>query len=113
VAHPCNPSCSGGRHQEDRGSKPAQANSLWDPISKKTQQKKDWWSGLRYRPWIQTPYHTHTHTREKEKETKKKLRLTEVKQLAQCNLVGKIWIYTQYDFKILVINHFCYTLKKE
>jgi hypothetical protein len=28
VAHPCNPSCSGGRHQEDRGSKPAQANSL-------------------------------------------------------------------------------------
>jgi hypothetical protein len=28
VAHACNPSYSGGREQEDRGSKPAQANSL-------------------------------------------------------------------------------------
>jgi hypothetical protein len=27
VAHICNPSCSGGRDQEDHGSKPAQANS--------------------------------------------------------------------------------------
>jgi hypothetical protein len=34
VAHTCNPSYSGGRDQEDRGSKPAQANSSWDPISK-------------------------------------------------------------------------------
>jgi hypothetical protein len=28
VAHTCNPSYSGGRDQEDRSSKPAQANSL-------------------------------------------------------------------------------------
>jgi hypothetical protein len=28
VAHACNPSYSGSRHQEDLGSKPAQANSL-------------------------------------------------------------------------------------
>jgi hypothetical protein len=34
VAHSCNPSYSGGRDQEDHGSKPAQANSLQDPISK-------------------------------------------------------------------------------
>jgi hypothetical protein len=34
VAHVCNPSYSGGRDQEDRGSRPAQANSLQDPISK-------------------------------------------------------------------------------
>jgi hypothetical protein len=27
VAHTCNPSCSGGRDQEDQGLKPAQANS--------------------------------------------------------------------------------------
>jgi hypothetical protein len=27
VAHACNPGYSGGRDQEDRGSKPAQANS--------------------------------------------------------------------------------------
>jgi hypothetical protein len=31
VAHTCNPSYSGGRDQEDHGSKPAQAYSLRDP----------------------------------------------------------------------------------
>jgi hypothetical protein len=34
VAHTCNPSYSGGKDQEDNGSKPAQAKSLQDPISK-------------------------------------------------------------------------------
>jgi hypothetical protein len=35
VAHACNPTYSGGRDQEDHGLKPAQANSLQDPILKK------------------------------------------------------------------------------
>jgi hypothetical protein len=35
VAHACNPSYSGGRDQEDHGSKPAWANSSLDPILKK------------------------------------------------------------------------------
>jgi hypothetical protein len=35
VAHACNPSYTGGRDREDCGSKPAPANSLGDPISKK------------------------------------------------------------------------------
>jgi hypothetical protein len=35
VAHAYNPSHSGGRDQKDCCSKPAQANSLQDPISKK------------------------------------------------------------------------------
>jgi hypothetical protein len=35
VAHTCNPSYSGGRDQEDYGSKPTRANSSQDPISKK------------------------------------------------------------------------------
>jgi hypothetical protein len=39
VAHACNPSYSGGRDQEDHGLKPAQANSLRDPISKNPSQK--------------------------------------------------------------------------
>jgi hypothetical protein len=39
VAH-SNPSFSGGRSQEDRSSKPAQANSSQDPISKNPSQKK-------------------------------------------------------------------------
>jgi hypothetical protein len=34
VTHDCNPSYSGGRDQEDHGSKPAQGNSSRDPIKK-------------------------------------------------------------------------------
>jgi hypothetical protein len=48
-AHACNPSYSGGRNQEDHGSKPAQANSSPDPILKKLITKKGWWSGSRCR----------------------------------------------------------------
>jgi hypothetical protein len=39
-AHVCNPSYSGGRDQEDGGSKTAQANSLRDPSSKKPFTKR-------------------------------------------------------------------------
>jgi hypothetical protein len=41
VAHTCNPRCSRGRDQEDCSSKPARANSLRDPILKKTFTKKE------------------------------------------------------------------------
>jgi hypothetical protein len=43
VAHACNPSYSGGRDQEDRGSKSDQTNSFRNPISKKKKksQKQD------------------------------------------------------------------------
>jgi hypothetical protein len=40
VAHAYNPSYSRDRDQEDRGSKPAQANSLRDPILKNPSQKR-------------------------------------------------------------------------
>jgi hypothetical protein len=40
VVHTCNPSYSGGRDQENRSSKPAQANSLRDPISKNPSPKR-------------------------------------------------------------------------
>jgi hypothetical protein len=40
VGHDYNPSYSGGRDQEDLGSKPAQANSSQYPISKKAITKK-------------------------------------------------------------------------
>jgi hypothetical protein len=46
VAHTCNPSYSGGRDQEDQSSKPTQANSLQDPILKKTHHKKKRASGM-------------------------------------------------------------------
>jgi hypothetical protein len=38
-SHACNPSYSGGRGQEDHGSKPTWANSSRDPISKNPSQK--------------------------------------------------------------------------
>jgi hypothetical protein len=47
VAHTCDPSYSGGRDLEESGSKPAQANSSEDPISKKPITKKGWWSDSR------------------------------------------------------------------
>jgi hypothetical protein len=40
VAHACNPSYSGGRDQEDHGSKSAWVNSSWDPISKNLHKNK-------------------------------------------------------------------------
>jgi hypothetical protein len=40
MAHTCNPIYSGGRDQEGCGSKPAQANSLQDPISKISNTKR-------------------------------------------------------------------------
>jgi hypothetical protein len=39
VAHSCNPSYLGGKDQEDHSSKPAQANSLRDPMLKNPSQK--------------------------------------------------------------------------
>jgi hypothetical protein len=41
VAHTCNPSYSGDRDQEDRGLKPAPANSSGDLSWKKPSQKRD------------------------------------------------------------------------
>jgi hypothetical protein len=40
VAHAYNPNYSGGRDQEDLGSKPTQANSSQDPILKNSITKK-------------------------------------------------------------------------
>jgi hypothetical protein len=41
VPYTYNPTYSGGRDQEDRGSNPAQANSSVRPYLKKTLQKKE------------------------------------------------------------------------
>jgi hypothetical protein len=50
VAHACNPSYSGGGDQKDHGWNPTWANSSQDPILKKNNQKKGWWSGSRCNP---------------------------------------------------------------
>jgi hypothetical protein len=66
VAHTCNPSYSGSRDQEDHGSKLARANSLRDPISKKSITKRagGWFKveALNSNPST-THIHTHTHTK--------------------------------------------------
>jgi hypothetical protein len=65
VAHACKPSYSGGRDQE-YGLKPAQENSLWDPISKMPSSKKSVGGAGRVAqivgPEFKPQYHTHTHT---------------------------------------------------
>jgi hypothetical protein len=40
VVHPCNPSYSGGRDQEDPGSKPALGKEFVRPYLENTQHKK-------------------------------------------------------------------------
>jgi hypothetical protein len=45
VAYTCNPCYLGGKDQEDRSSRPAQAKSLQDPTSKMLNTKKSWQSG--------------------------------------------------------------------
>jgi hypothetical protein len=47
VAHACNPSYSGGRDQEDFGSKPACTNNSKDPILKKKNHKIGLVEGLK------------------------------------------------------------------
>jgi hypothetical protein len=79
VAHTWNPSCSGGKDQEHCGSKPAWANSSWDPISKQPIIKKDWWSGSSCRPWVWTP------VLQKKKETN---------ILNQRDFPEKLWLQT-------------------
>jgi hypothetical protein len=45
VTHECNPNYSGDKDQEDHGLKPAQTNSLQDPVLEKILHKeKGWWS---------------------------------------------------------------------
>jgi hypothetical protein len=47
VAHACNPSYSGGRDQEDHGSKPAWGNKFLRPYLKNTHHQKGLVEGLK------------------------------------------------------------------
>jgi hypothetical protein len=47
MVYTCNPSYSGGKDQEDRGSKPALGKQFVRPYLKKPFTKKGWWSGSR------------------------------------------------------------------
>jgi hypothetical protein len=64
VAHVYNPRYSGGRDEEDHRSKPAQANSSRDTISKKsiTHTKKRLVEWLKVLTLSSSPSTTHTHT---------------------------------------------------
>jgi hypothetical protein len=62
VAHTCNPSYSRGRDQEDRGSKPAWANSSVRPYLKKRFTKIGLLEWLKVKAMSSNPSTTHTHT---------------------------------------------------
>jgi hypothetical protein len=55
IAHACNHSYSGGRNQKDRGSKSAQANSLWDYYLTKIHHKKGLVKGLKVQALSSSP----------------------------------------------------------
>jgi hypothetical protein len=98
VAHICNPSYSGGRDQEDHGSKPAWAHSPQDPILKEPITKKGWWSGSRCRPWVQTPVpptHTHRHTHtHKEIDAGRKRTLVKLFSVTMWGLISRGYMVT-------------------
>jgi hypothetical protein len=55
MAHPCRPSYSGDRDQEDRGSKPTRASNLREPILKIPNTKRAGevaqGAGPEFKPW--------------------------------------------------------------
>jgi hypothetical protein len=63
VAYACNPSYSGGRDQEDHGSKPVQANSWQAPTLKNPSQKRAGGVGPEFKPQY------HKKKKEKKNET--------------------------------------------
>jgi hypothetical protein len=67
VVHACNPSYSEGRDQKDCGSKPAQANSSRDPISKKPFTKIELVEWLKVKALSSSP----STTKKKRKKEKK------------------------------------------
>jgi hypothetical protein len=64
----CNPSYSGGRDQVGHGSKPALANSSWDPISKNPFTKKGWWMAQGIGPKFKPQHWKKKKKKKKEKE---------------------------------------------
>jgi hypothetical protein len=66
VVHTCNSSYSGGKDQENCSVKPAQENSLREPISKQPFPKRvdgvAQGVGSEFKPQNHTHTHTHTHT---------------------------------------------------
>jgi hypothetical protein len=66
VVHACNPSYSGGRDQEDRGLKPALANSSRDPVLKNPTQQKAGGVAQGIGQEFKPPYHkTKTKTKKR------------------------------------------------
>jgi hypothetical protein len=70
VAHACNPSYSGGRNQQDCGSKPARANSSRDAISKLPNTIRAGGVAQGIDPEFKPRYSKKKNKRKKEKEQK-------------------------------------------
>jgi hypothetical protein len=83
----------GGRNQEDLGSKPAWANSLWDPISKKTYHKKGLVEWLKVKALSSSSSNT--------KKKKKKKSLGKNVELFLCNIFFLSRIYIWWNENVL------------
>jgi hypothetical protein len=59
MAHICYPSYSGGRDQEDHGSKTAQPNSSQEPISKKKKKSQKRAGDVTQGEGLESQYHEH------------------------------------------------------
>jgi hypothetical protein len=55
VVHTCNPSYSGGKDQEDHGSKPVRAKKVYNPLSQKPFTKIEMVEWLKEKPLSSNP----------------------------------------------------------
>jgi hypothetical protein len=88
VAHACNPSFSGDRDQEDRGSKPAQANSLLlRPYLKKNPSQKKSWRSIEPEPVFKPQLWKKRKKKERKKKKMEKMRWRMNKEVLE-NVAG-------------------------
>jgi hypothetical protein len=90
-AHACNPSHLGGRDPKDCSLKPVCVNSLWGPISKNPITKIHWWSGSRYRPWVQASEQKQKKKRKEGKITRKHYIWRQKSWTATLHFVCHVW----------------------
>jgi hypothetical protein len=101
VVHTCNPSYSGDTDQEDRGLKPAWANSLPDPISKKTITKIGLVVWLKVKALCSNP-----RTTKKKKKKSISIHYVNVFCAPYFNMDTLTMLFMYYSILILCVNNY-------
>jgi hypothetical protein len=89
LAYACNPSYLGGWDWENRGSRPAWANSPWDPISKITREK--WTGGVAHVVGCLLLNHKVMHSNPSPTKKKKKKKKKSMGHPCQCWYPVLLW----------------------